>query len=201
MTVGFETWVPKTCSTVFIVKNIAPERKRIKIFHYPIDNGCERDLMTIPQVSEADIKHSLLKGELKTKFETNEAIVTRSNIDLIQFDDCQKAWLQSYGVIDGLEGGGGGSTTVPFMFKQGMELVGVIDGVNRLFTTTEIFINGTWGSNIFKIEIIHNGRSLVEGFDYILAEGGGVGTGYNTIMLKFTPSDRSVIRADYVVKA
>jgi hypothetical protein len=200
MTVGFETWVPKTCSTVFIVKNIAPENKRIKIFHYPIDNGCERDLMTIPQVSEADIKHSLLKGELKTKFETNEAIVTRSNIDLIQFDDCQKAWLQSYGVIEGLEGGGG-SASVPFVFMQGMELIGNIDGVNRIFTTTQPFINGTWGNNSFAIKIYHNGRTLVNTIDYILAESGGVGTGYNTIIFTFVPSDRSVIRADYIVAA
>ena len=37
--------------------------------------------------------------------------------------------------------------------------------------------------------------------DYILAESGGVGTGYNTIIFTFVPSDRSVIRADYIVAA
>jgi hypothetical protein len=199
MTVGFETWVPKTCTTVFVVKNIAPDNKRIKIFHYPINNGDERDLLTIPQVSEADIRHSLLKGELKTKFETGEAVVTRSNIDLIQFDDCQKEWLQLYGVTDGIEGGGG-SASLNFTFMQGQELIGTIDGSNRIFTTTHRFINGTWGNNEFRIEIFHNGRKLVLTTDYIIAESGGPGTGYDTIIFTFTPSDRSIIRASYVIQ-
>lgn len=200
MTVGFETWVPKTCTTVFVVKNIAPDNKRIKIFHYPIKNGEERDLLTIPQVSEADIRHSLLKGELKTKFETGEAIVTRSNIDLIQFDDCHKEWLQTYGVTEGIEGGGG-SAQLNFTFMQGMSLIGNIDGNNRIFTTQHNFINGTWGLNEFRIRIEHNGRTLAHTFDYIIAESGGPGTGYNTIILNFVPAARSVLIADYIVAA
>lgn len=200
MTVGFETWVPKTCTTVFVVKNIAPENKRIKIFHYPINNGDERDLLTIPQVSEADIRHSLLKGELKTKFETGEAIVTRSNIDLIQFDDCQKEWLQSYGVTEGIEGGGG-SANLNFTFMQSQQLIGTIDGSNRIFTTAHRFINGTWGNNEFRIKIEHNGRVLAETFDYMIAESNGPGTGYDTVILTFAPSARSVLVADYIVEA
>ena len=65
--VGFETWYQKQCPTVFRVKNIAKDGKRIRIFKYPIKNGTARDLMEIPYVSEADIRHSLLKGELFMK--------------------------------------------------------------------------------------------------------------------------------------
>ena len=39
----FHTWFPKAPSTCFVVKNIAPFGKRIKIFNYPIVNGGTRD--------------------------------------------------------------------------------------------------------------------------------------------------------------
>ncbi len=93
----------KESPTVFVVKNIAENNKRIKIFQYPIANGKERDLMTIPSVSEADIRHSLLKGELLVKLKSKEIIVTQSNIDLLQFDDVHKKVLESYGITDGLQ--------------------------------------------------------------------------------------------------
>lgn len=105
MTVGFETWGPKTDTTVFIIRNIAPKNKTIKIFNQSIRNGQEKDLLDLPQVSEADIRASLLKGALKRKFESGEIIVTRSNIDLVQFDNTQKTWLQSYGITNGLDSG------------------------------------------------------------------------------------------------
>ena len=63
------------------------------------------------------------------------------------------------------------------------------------------FINGSYGNNVFKISIKHNGRDLVEGIDYMVAESGGVGTGYDTIILNFAPKARSVLVADYVLMA
>lgn len=197
--VGFETWFPKKCPTVFVVKNIAPEGKRIKIFTFPIGNGKERDLMDIDFVSEADIRHSLLKGELMTKLRAKEAIVTKSNIDLLQFDECQKAFLESVGIMEGLEVAGSGD--IPYLFRQGVMLIGVQDGSNRVFTTPEKFIEGTLGNNEFRILIKHNGRDLVKDIDYTLSESGGVGTGFDTIILNFSPKKRSVLRADYVIEA
>lgn len=197
--VGFETWFPKRCPTVFVVKNTALEGKRIKIFHYPIANGSERDLMAIPYVSEADIRHSLLKGELMTKLRSREAIVTASNIDLLQFDSCQKSFLESVGILEGLEVAGV-PAVLPFAFKQGVALLGVKDNNNRVFTTPEKFINSVFGNNSFRILIKHNGRDLVETIDYFVAESGGLGSGYDTIILTFSPKPRSILVADYVVE-
>lgn len=194
--VGFETWFPKQCPTVFVVKNIAPEGKRIKIFTFPIANGMERDLMTIDFVSEADIRHSLLKGELLTKLRSGEAIVTQSNINLVQFDECQKAFLRSVGITNGLDG----LSNLPFTFQQGVSLIGTKDGSNRVFMTPDYFINGAYENNTFKILVKHNGRDLVEGADYFVAESGGAGTGYDTIVLCFAPTTDSVLVADYVVE-
>lgn len=103
MSKGFRTWWPKTVNTKFVVKNIAPNRKRIKIFNYPIVNGGTRDLLSIPEVSEGVIRHSLLKGELLNKIRTKEATILFSNINLLQFDPTQKQFLQNAGVTEGLE--------------------------------------------------------------------------------------------------
>jgi hypothetical protein len=195
-TVGIGTWYPKRDPTVFVVKNIAPQGKRIKIFMYPINNGETRDLMTIPYVSEADIRHSLLKGELMKKFVSEEAIVVDSNIDLLQFDDQHKAFLRKYGIVKGLEVSAG---ELLFSFKQNIELLGVKDGSNRVYTTPDKFMNGPFGNNFFKILVRHNGRTLVEAADYYLVESGGAGSGYDTIVLNFAPASLSVLYGDYVV--
>jgi hypothetical protein len=100
MSVGYTTWnTPK--STVFIIKNINTSENRIKVFNYPIGYNKERDLMKIPYISEADIRNSLLKGELYTKISQNQITVVASNIDLTQFDDVQKEFLQSAGILIG----------------------------------------------------------------------------------------------------
>lgn len=48
----------KKCGA-FVVKNISPQNKTITIFQYPINMGCERDLLAIPGVAEQDIRASL----------------------------------------------------------------------------------------------------------------------------------------------
>lgn len=103
--VGYGTWFPKRPSTKFVVKNVARKGKRVRVFNYPINNGDTRDLLAIPEVSEADIRHSLLKGELQIKLDPNirELIVVESDIDLLQFNDDHKLFLQSVGIIKGLE--------------------------------------------------------------------------------------------------
>ena len=199
MTVGFNTIFPKQCPTVFKVKNIAPGNKKIKIFQYPILNGNERDLMAIPYVSEADIRHSLLKGELNIKLRFGEATVVESNIDLTQFDDCHKQFLQSIGIMDGLESGVSSSL---FLFKENISLVGDIDGINRTFTTPDKFIDGTLSNNELHIKIIHNGRRLIKDTDYLILESGGVGTGFDTVVfISFVPATSSKIIVDYFTLA
>jgi hypothetical protein len=92
----------KKRTNCFIVKNIV-HNKVIRIFTYPISPGESRDLLTIPGVAEADIRSSLLKGELLRKLRAKEIVVTCSDIDLLQFNDEQKAFLQESGIVKGLE--------------------------------------------------------------------------------------------------
>jgi len=101
---NFEQYTPgKNPSTKFIVRNIAPGNKRIRVLGYPIGNGLERDLLQIPGVNESTIRSSLLKGELLQKIRSKEIIVVDSDIDLLQFNDDQKTFLTSAGVTKGLE--------------------------------------------------------------------------------------------------
>jgi hypothetical protein len=84
--------------------------------------------------------------------------------------------------------------------RDGVLLLGIKNGVNRVFTTPDIFVNagGT------TIQIYHNGRRLLQGAvgvgDYTLSEGGGPGSGYNTVTIgSFAPATTSTLVADYVV--
>lgn len=201
--VGFNTIFPKQCDTVFRVKNIAPNNKRVRVFTLPIKNGCVRDLMTIPHVSEADIRHSLLKGELNIKLRAKEIFVVESNIELLQFGECHLQFLIDSGITVGVDPsklGGGGN--FPYAIKQQIHLIGTKDSVNRIFTVPapDKFLNGIYDNNEFRILIKHNGRDLVETKDYFVAESGGPGTGFDTIILCFAPRDVSVLVADYYVE-
>ena len=207
MTVGFNTIFSKRVDTKFIVKNVTENTKKaktVRIFNYPIPAGKERDLLTIPAVSEADIRHSLLKGELRIKAENGEILIIDSNIDLLQFDDEQKEFLESIGVAVGLEVTGGGGVSYPFLFRQNVSLIGDKDSNNREFIVPapDKFINGTLGANEFRILIRHNGKGLVQGVDYIISESAGVGTGFDTItLISFSPNPESTLIADYIVAA
>ena len=328
----------------FIVRNICPDRKKIiSIFKYPILWDTTRDLLQIPGVSEDSLRVSLLKGELRHKILAKDIVIECSDIDLLQFNDDQKLFLQDAGVIKGLEVTGGtgsgptgpagstgpqgipgatgsigpagatgigitgatgimgptgnpgtigptgpigtpgtpgvtgpvgatgptgsvvgetgptgpagatgvtgsagipgtpgttgatgtmgptgigmtgatgpagtpgstgsagptgatGSTaSIPFLIKQNVPMIGNIDGTNRMFTipSPDKFINGTFLGNIFKIQVFHNGREIFESIDYLLAESGGLGTGYDTVVLiSFSPRANSQMYCNYVV--
>jgi hypothetical protein len=88
----------------FIVRNItsAPQ-KTIKIFNYPINHNQSRDLLQIPGVGESDIRASLLKGTLRNKILSGDIVVECSDIDLLQFNLDQKAFLVKAGIIHGLD--------------------------------------------------------------------------------------------------
>lgn len=195
----------KNSSTCFVVKNIAPRGKRIQIFRYPIANQQTRDLLAIPYISEADIRHSLLKGELMMKIKNKEIEVVQSDISLLQFNNEQKQFLKGAGVIKGLEIGleqlapsvvlGTG-----FPVRENVSLLGIRNGINRIFMTPEKFLNGNYMGSTYSIKIRHNGRGLDPDLDYDISESGGPGTGYDTIFFKsFTPSLFNSILADYTV--
>lgn len=199
--VGFETWYPKQCPTSFVVKNIAPGNKRIHIFKYPIGNGLERDIMAIPYVSEADIRHSLLKGELYIKLLCRDIKITYSNIDLIQFDQCHKNFLQEAGIVIGLEATSS-SQNQKYLLKQNVNLIGPLNNANRIFMLPfgDKFLNGIYDNNDFRIIINHNGRRLIEEKDYTVLESVS-GQGLDLIRIdSFVPNTKSNLIADYVVK-
>lgn len=118
----------KNPSTKFIVRNTAPGNKRVRIFQYPIGNGLERDLLAIPGISEADIRHSLLKGQLLEKLNAGEITIVDSDIDLLQFNDDQKAFLASHGVTKGLEVEGAGGSYPEAQHKVLRHLVHLAEG-------------------------------------------------------------------------
>lgn len=193
------------CFTVLNISHLnqdhGPERKKvIKIFNYPINPGQTRDLLAIPGVAEADIRASLLKGELRHKILAQDIIIVCSDIDLLQFNDDQKTFLQEAGVINGLEVTAAVGT-LNYAFRDEIPLIGLKNGTNRVFLTPDKFINGFYSGNDFHIEIKHNGKALYENIDYTISESGGVGTGYDVINLtQFSPLPKSTLFAWYAVK-
>lgn len=186
----------KKCGA-FVVRNISPQRKTISIFTYPINLGCERDLLAIPGVAESDIRASLLKGEVRHKFLCQDIELVFSNIDLLQFSNCQREWLQSLGFNIGVQVA---YPELAVLEQQDIQLVGAVDGINTTYTIP----SGTWiQSAPYKIIVYKNGVKQVLGDDFMIAEGSGPGTGYNTVIMTIppeaVPSPPDIITADYYI--
>jgi hypothetical protein len=111
----------------FIVMNISPQIKTIKIFNYPIPYLQTRDILQIPGVSESSIRASLLKGELQHKIRANDITVVCSDVDLLQFNTNQKLFLQNAGIVNGLEASGSGGGITPQQHKTLRDLIHFID--------------------------------------------------------------------------
>jgi len=47
--------------------------------------------------------------------------------------------------------------------------------------------------------VYHNGRKLQQDVEYFVSESGGVGSGYDTVNLNFSPRHKSVLIANYVI--
>ena len=181
----------------FIVKNIDVQERTLFIFNYPINYGDTRDIMAIPGVGPDDIKASLLKGTLNHKIRAKEITVLCSDIDLLQFNSQQLLFLQSAGIVKGLQITSGQLSVIE---QQDIQLVGIIDNVNTIFTIP----SGTWiQSPPYKIIVYKNGVKQVLGDDYFIAESGGPGTGFNTVVLVVPPTTIpipiDIITADYYI--
>lgn len=83
--------------------------------------------------------------------------------------------------------------------RQGVALLGTIDGLNQTFTTPEIFARRSPPG--LTISVFYNGQRLVEGAtnDYQLAESGGPSTGFDTVSFLFAPRVGDSLTADYLV--
>ncbi len=182
-------------NTSFIVKNIiTSSNKTIKIFQYPIPVGKERDLLAIPGVAEAEIRASLLKGELLHKLLAGEISIVYSDIDLLQFNNEQKAFLRQYGLTygDSID-----TSNFRYQKKEDIQLVGDVDDNNDTFTIPYgKFINTTE----YKIIVYKNGVKQFYLDDFTIAESEGLGTGYDTVIFGVPPTTTSpadIITADY----
>ena len=82
-------------------------------------------------------------------------------------------------------------------FRWNQDLIGDKDGVNVTFKTPEIFVQ----SGNLQVRVHLNGQRLRLGApnDYTVTESGGVGTGFDTIILAIAPRNQDVVTADYIV--
>lgn len=183
-------------NSCFIVRNITPDRNKvIKIFNYPIPFNVTRDLLQIPGVAEADIRASLLKGELRHKLLAKDIVVECSDIDLLQFNNEQKIFLQQAGIVKGLQVS---SSNLDTLRKEDIVLNGSVDNINTVFTIP----SGTFIYNsTYKIIVYKNGVKQAMADDYTIFEMGGPGTGYNGVLFVVPPATipppNDIITADY----
>jgi hypothetical protein len=62
----------------------------------------------------------------------------------------------------------------------GVALIGLKDGINRIFTTPDKFIHESGGKSI---KVYYNGIVMDPLEDFIIEESNGIGTGFDTIIL------------------
>ena len=201
---SFAPFVLPTGTSTFIVKNITgtsgnPNKSKcVFIFNYPIANGGGiRDLMEIEGISEESIRASLLKGEINHKLRAQEITILASDIDLLQFNQNQANFLYDNGVTTGVQID---QSQLASLWQQDIQLNGTVDGFNMVFTIPigKFLFNAT-----HKIVVYINGVKQVYLTDYFIAEGGVVGTGYDTVIMTIAPQiyplPVDVVTADYYI--
>ena len=95
-------------------------------------------------------------------------------------------------------GSGSGINTIVRSMRWDIELIGPIDGVNKIFTVPDIFVD----IGNAKIRVYLSGQRILQGVDndYLISESGGPGTGYDTVtLLGPAPVPGDKITADYLV--
>jgi hypothetical protein len=85
----------------------------------------------------------------------------------------------------------------PFRQKTGVDLVGIKDSVNKLFSTpgNEKFVHNSTNS----IRVYVNGIRLDYVDDYTVTTSGPPGTGYDMVVLMTAPHSDDHITADYTI--
>lgn len=79
--------------------------------------------------------------------------------------------------------------------RFGVRLVGAINGVNTSFTTPDEFKHSPPTADIC---VYYNGQRLVRDDDFVIAESGGPGSGYDTVVTLFVPVPGDKILVDYI---
>jgi hypothetical protein len=83
-------------------------------------------------------------------------------------------------------------------YRSSQALVGLKDGLNVVFHTPgyEKYLQNL---PYFSIHVYLNGQRLVLLDDYIVVESGGVGTGFDTVILSVAPRPRDKVISDYIL--
>jgi hypothetical protein len=84
-------------------------------------------------------------------------------------------------------------------FRTEQALIGPMNGANTTFTTPsgDKFVHNL---PFLTIAVFYNGVRLVLLDDYMLAESGGPGTGFDTVLLVLAPVAPDHLIADYVLR-
>ncbi len=85
----------------FVVQNLSPKRA-LHIFNYPIYPGRTRDLLAIPEITEGDIRKSLINGELANLIRMQVVSIVSTSIDLTQYDASQETLINNAGGVNGV---------------------------------------------------------------------------------------------------
>lgn len=82
-------------------------------------------------------------------------------------------------------------------FRTGQQLTGSKNGLNVTFTVPS---GDKFTQNLpfFGIQIYYNGQRLTLLDDYTVFESGGLGTGFDTVVLEVAPLSFDKLLADYV---
>lgn len=82
-------------------------------------------------------------------------------------------------------------------FRRNISLNGVKDGINVVFTTSpDKFLRIPFEEVLYYNGVVLEGS----GNDYIAIEGGGIGTGYDTIVVSVAPLSWEKLTIDYLKK-
>ena len=170
----------------FVVQNITgmpgnPNKpKCVEIFNYPIlSNGGIRDLMMIPGVGSNDIRMSLEKGTIQYKLRAQEITILASDIDLLQFNQNQTNFLYANGVTTGVQIG---PSQMFYLWKQDVQLVGVVNNINLIFTIP----TGTFIVDSGHMIVVYlDGIKQLYLKDFFISMSGNAG--YDTIIFAIAP--------------
>ena len=114
----------------FIVKNNSSINRTIKVFGVKLNPGQTVDLMTIPGVTEEDIRSELTKGSLKSLFVGKSLTIVSSTINFSTVDPSHNAFLNSIGIINQMGGYGYNTITQTVFIVDPLSTFGSANDLN-----------------------------------------------------------------------